>query len=110
MKSWLLIPQIPLLILVAGYSCRKENSQPAIAHVEPVQISQDSTFVVDFDKDIVPILKARCSPCHFPGGKMYEKMPFDKAKTITDHSAGVSRRMKDQDLDKLKAYLDQELR
>ena len=37
---------------------------------------------VDFDKEIEPILKAKCQPCHFPGGKMYDKRPFDKPETI----------------------------
>jgi hypothetical protein len=37
---------------------------------------------VDFDREIEPILKAKCQPCHFPGGKMYEKRPFDKPETI----------------------------
>ena len=110
MKSWLFTAQLPLLILLVGYSCRKESSQPEIAQVASVPVVQDSTLVVDFEKDIVPILKARCSPCHFPDGKMYEKMPFDKPKTILDHSAGVARRLKEQELDKLKAYLDQEAR
>lgn len=107
MKSWLLFAQLPLLVLLTGYSCGKENSQP-IAQAELVPLAQDSIYTIDFEMDIVPILKARCSPCHFPGGKMYEKMPFDKSKTIRDHAAGVTRRLKEQDLNKLKSYLDQE--
>ena len=110
MKSWLFSAQLPLLILLAGYSCRNENRQPEIAQVASVPVVQDSTLIIDFDKDIVPILKSRCSPCHFPGGKMYEKMPFDKSKTILDHKAGVTKRLKEQELEKLKAYLDQEAR
>jgi hypothetical protein len=37
---------------------------------------------VDFEKEIEPILKAKCQPCHFPGGKVYEKRPFDRPETI----------------------------
>ena len=37
---------------------------------------------VDFEKEIEPILTAKCQPCHFPGGKMYEKRPFDRPETI----------------------------
>jgi hypothetical protein len=37
---------------------------------------------VDFEKEIEPILKAKCQPCHFSGGKMYEKRPFDRPETI----------------------------
>ena len=78
-----------------------------LAQADAVHVSQDTTRLVDFDKDIVPMLKERCSPCHFPGGKMYAKMPFDQAKTIHDHREGVTKRFKDQELDRIKAYLDQ---
>jgi hypothetical protein len=37
---------------------------------------------VDFTKEIQPILAAHCQPCHFPGGKVYERMPFDRAETV----------------------------
>jgi hypothetical protein len=36
----------------------------------------------DFDRDVKPILQKQCSPCHFTGGVMYEKLPFDRAETI----------------------------
>jgi len=37
---------------------------------------------VDFNKQIRPILEQRCQPCHFAGGKMYDKLPFDRPATI----------------------------
>jgi hypothetical protein len=37
---------------------------------------------VEFARDVRPILEKRCQPCHFPGGKMYDKLPFDRAETI----------------------------
>ena len=37
---------------------------------------------VDFQTQIRPILEKRCQPCHFAGGKMYARMPFDKPQTI----------------------------
>jgi hypothetical protein len=47
-------------------------------------------------------------PCHFTGGKMYEKLPFDKAQTIRDHQEGILRRIKgDDDVKKLKEFLAQ---
>jgi hypothetical protein len=36
----------------------------------------------DFDRDVKPILEKQCRPCHFTGGVMYEKLPFDRAETI----------------------------
>jgi hypothetical protein len=37
---------------------------------------------VAFEKDVRPILEQRCQPCHFQGGKMYGRLPFDRAETI----------------------------
>src|SRR6188474_318612 len=49
---------------------------------------------IDFEKEIKPILIKNCSPCHFPGGKMYGRLPFDKDTTIVNHSASVLKRIK----------------
>jgi hypothetical protein len=46
-------------------------SQPA---AEPIS--------VDFATQVRPILESRCQPCHFPGGKMYDRLPFDRAETV----------------------------
>jgi hypothetical protein len=54
------------------------------------------TDTISFTAKIQPILVSHCSPCHFTGGKMYEKMPFDKAETIITHNEGVLRRIKDE--------------
>ncbi|HEX5653152.1 MAG TPA: hypothetical protein VFX58_08765 [Chitinophagaceae bacterium] len=57
----------------------------------------DTTLaLVDFTKDVKPVLMQRCSPCHFTGGKMYEKMPFDKSETLLSHQQGILRRIKDE--------------
>ena len=37
---------------------------------------------VDFARQVRPILEARYQPCHFPGGRMYEALPFDREETI----------------------------
>ncbi len=107
MKNWLLIFQLPLAFFLMGYSCRNESKQPNLVQVNYIVVPRDSTELIAFDKDILPILKARCSPCHFTGGKMYEKIPFDKSKTITDHPEGILKRFKDPELSTIKSYLDQ---
>jgi hypothetical protein len=50
----------------------------------------------DFDTQIKPIFQSRCQPCHFPGGKVYEKMPFDKPETITRLGEKLFTRIKDE--------------
>ena len=62
--------------------------QPASAPVEQVR--------VDFNQDVRPILEARCQPCHFPGGVMYERRPFDRPETITDLGTKLFTRLKDE--------------
>ena len=47
-----------------------------------------------FNAAVLPVLKKNCSPCHFPGGKMYERMPFDQPATIISHEAGALKRFK----------------
>jgi hypothetical protein len=61
---------------------------------------------VDFEKQIQPVLEAKCQPCHFPGGKMYAKRPFDKPATIVDLGEKLFTRIKDEDQRKLiRAFL-----
>jgi hypothetical protein len=50
----------------------------------------------DFDSEIKPIFQARCQPCHFPGGKVYDKLPFDKPETITKLGPKIFTRIKDE--------------
>jgi hypothetical protein len=58
-----------------------------------------------FASSVRPILEAHCTPCHFPGGKMYERMPFDKAETLASHREGALRRLKGDDRAAFEAWL-----
>lgn len=63
---------------------------------------------VDFTRDVRPILEKRCTPCHFAGGKMHAKLPFDKPETI--HHLGdrlFSRIRKDDEQAVIRAFLAQ---
>lgn len=63
---------------------------------------------IDFKTQVQPLLQNNCSPCHFPGGKLYEKLPFDKGSTIISHKAGVLKRFKkEEDLKLLRQYTAQ---
>ena|SRR5437867_932469 len=50
----------------------------------------------DFEKEIKPIFQSRCVPCHFQGGKVYDKLPFDKPETITRLGTKLFTRIKDE--------------
>ncbi len=88
MKTLLFLLLISTFVYPTGIS---ETSTPTI----PAAIIAPTTDTIDFKTMIQPIFEKRCNPCHFPGGKMYEKMPFDNPKTILNHEAGILRRIKD---------------
>jgi hypothetical protein len=62
------------------------DSPPAAAvashAAEPLAAAAAAPAAVDFATQVRPILEARCRPCHFPGGKMYAELPFDREATI----------------------------
>lgn len=61
---------------------------------------------VTFERDIKPILERRCTPCHFTGGKMYARLPFDRAETITKLGEKLFTRIKQDDEQKvIRAFL-----
>ena len=55
----------------------------------------------DFETEIKPIFQARCQPCHFQGGQVYDRMPFDKPATITRLGTRLFTRIKDEKEQKL---------
>ncbi len=73
-----------------------ELATPAIAAANSAD--QKNT---DFDSTVRPILEARCQPCHFPGGVMYERRPFDRPETITALGTKLFTRLKDEDEQKV---------
>ena len=63
----------------------------------------------NFDSEIKPIFQARCQPCHFQGGKVYDKLPFDKPETITRLGTKLFTRIKDEkEQQKIREFLDKQ--
>ena len=58
-----------------------------------------------FATGVRPIMSVRCSPCHEPGGRMYARLPFDRAAVVASHAAGISRRLRDPERAALAAWL-----
>jgi hypothetical protein len=52
-----------------------------------------------------PVLKTQCSPCHEPGGKLYDRLPFDNPKVVSSHSEKVLRRLKGEDREAVERWL-----
>jgi hypothetical protein len=49
-----------------------------------------------FESEVAPILTRKCTPCHFSGGKMYAKLPFDRPETIVKLGERLFTRIKDE--------------
>jgi hypothetical protein len=55
-----------------------------------------ATAASSFESDVKPILARKCTPCHFTGGKMYDKLPFDRPVTIVKLGERLFTRIKDE--------------
>ena len=63
---------------------------------EPVPTASPASALVDFSTRVRPILESRCMPCHFQGGTMHERLPFDQPGTIRKLGEGLFTRIKDE--------------
>jgi len=82
-----------------------------VATVPPTAIPSPSpppapTAVPDlFAGAVRPILKTHCAPCHEPGGRLYDRLPFDDARVVSSHSPGILRRLKGEDRAAIEQWL-----
>ena len=59
-------------------------------------VTTSTTARVDFDTQLKPIFQSKCMPCHFSGGKVYDRLPFDKPATIKKLGTRLFTRIKDE--------------
>src|SRR5262245_20786078 len=99
---------IAICLLAIGFSAFLLAKSNARATIEAGSSFTATTTKPNFDSDIKPILQARCQPCHFQGGKVYDKMPFDKPETITRLGTKLFTRIKDEKEQRLiREFLEQ---
>jgi hypothetical protein len=93
------------LTLTAGYkACGRAKpgaAAPALSGLSaptPAGPTPSATPLerVDFTTQVRPILESRCMPCHFAGGTMYERLPFDRPETITKLGTKLFTRISDE--------------
>ena len=85
---------IVILLLCTGFwFCNVKNEQQETKAGTIASLSG----AINFHEEVEPIFQKNCMPCHFPGGKMYERMPFDEDTTILRHATGILRRIKKKD-------------
>ncbi len=79
------------------------------ASVQPVSYVATVSSRVDFTTQVEPILKSKCQGCHFRGGKMYDKLPFDRPETIKQLGTKLFTRISDdKDRKVIREFLSQE--
>jgi hypothetical protein len=94
---------IIVLVVAGGFAAYKSirrappRLSAAVAEPSATTPSASANSKVDFDQQIKPILQSRCQPCHFQGGKVYDRMPFDRPETIKTLGAKLFTRIKNED-------------
>jgi hypothetical protein len=62
-------------------------------------LSPNQEAVVTFKDSISPVLNKNCTPCHFKGGKVYKKLPFDRYETVRALGKKLNTRLKGENAD-----------
>src|ERR1700752_2866974 len=93
MRLVLILAILAVTIFAEPDQLAKSNPRPAAS---PASVAVSTSKRPDFDSEIKPIFQARCQPCHFPGGKVYAEMPFDKPETIHRLGAKLFTRITDE--------------
>jgi|ERR1700752_5238035 len=95
MRWALILIAMGLLLAESGgtvKSARLTNVVPAAT----VSTASPAKARVDFDSQLKPIFQSKCMPCHFSGGQMYERLPFDKPATIRKLGTRLFTRIKEE--------------
>jgi hypothetical protein len=81
MRMVLLLIAMGLLLVESGSIAKPSGATNIVSSAEVTRPSTAKAGV-DFDTQLKPIFKSKCMPCHFNGGQMYDRLPFDKPETI----------------------------
>jgi hypothetical protein len=81
-----------LLLVESGSIAKPARTAKTVA---PAATST-ATERIDFETQLKPIFKSKCMPCHFSGGQMYERLPFDKPATIRKLGTRLFTRIKEE--------------
>ena len=91
------------VLTLACYLGFRAQLNARTAELPPVETSQldncaaPAPAKIDFTTQIQPIFEASCQPCHFNGGTMYQRLPFDRPETIKSLGTKLFTRIKDED-------------
>ena len=96
MRSILVLFGMGLLLLESGGTIRSVRMPEVVASAATVTTPSVAKARVDFDTQLKPIFQSKCMPCHFSGGQVYDRLPFDKPATIRKLGTRLFTRIKDE--------------
>ena len=99
-----------VIVLAGGYAWARfgGTAQTVASPINESVSAEPVQAEIDFGTQVQPIL-TRCQPCHFSGGVMYEKLPFDRAETVTKLGEKLFTRIKaENDRKIIRDFLAQE--
>ena len=85
------------LLLVESGGIAKPARMPEVVTSANVSTSSAAKARVDFDTQLKPIFKSKCMPCHFSGGQMYDRLPFDRPETVRKLGTRLFTRIREED-------------
>lgn len=74
-----------LCALSVGMMQQEEKKQP--------KIPAPATY----QGNILPMLKTNCQPCHFEGGQVFAKLPFDQYETVKTLGKKLNTRLQEKE-------------
>jgi hypothetical protein len=96
MRVVLILVAMGLLLIESG-DLAKPYAATGMFSSAHASTSSASKARVDFDTQLKPIFQSKCMPCHFSGGQMYDRLPFDKPATIRKLGTRLFTRIKDEE-------------
>jgi len=107
MRGLLLVIAVGFLVIESGTTARRDQTIRIVPFTTASAASAPKVHV-DFDTQLKPIFKSRCMPCHFGGGQMYDRLPFDRPETIRKLGTKLFTRIKEEnDRQLIEAFLNQ---
>jgi len=92
MRIVLGVVAMSLLLVESGNIAKPaHNTSPVRASIAATEKPR-----VDFETQLKPLFKSKCMPCHFSGGQVYDRLPFDKPETIRKLGTRLFTRIKDE--------------
>ena len=94
--------RVVLLLIAMGFLLVESGGMAKPARTVAVVTSASAEAApapkarVDFDTQVKPIFQSKCMPCHFSGGQMYDRLPFDKPATIKKLGVKLFTRIKEE--------------